>query len=145
VPEPHVASPQLQEPVAALAAPEKLAAYFPSASPASVSTAGYIAARPVSNPRITDSKFFLINSLHLGMAALDVELTQHCIASHQCREGNPLMPSSQAGQLSISIGYVALGSCASYWLKKRKSPHWWLPPAAGITGHAAGIATGLRD
>jgi len=143
-PEPHDASPQLQEPAGTLAALEKPAAYSPSASPASASAAGYIAARRASNPRIADSKFFLINGLHLGIAVLDVELTQRCIASHQCREGNPLMPSSQTGQLSIGIGYVALGSCTSYWLKKRRSPHWWLPPAAGIVGHAVGVATGLR-
>jgi hypothetical protein len=141
-PDSHTASPQLHEQTAlALVKPEPFSS---SATPAFASEAElYIAARPVQNPRIADKKYFLMNALHLGTAVLDVELTQRCIASHQCREGNPLMPSSQAGQLSVSIGYVALGAFTSYRLKKHKLPYWWLPPAGGIAGHAAGIATGL--
>ena len=114
-----------------------------NASPLPAYAAVYNAVRPITLPRIADSKFFLMNGLHLGMAVLDVELTQRCIASHQCREGNPVMPSSQAGQLSIGIGFATLGSFTSYWLKRHKSSYWWLPPAGGIAGHAVGIATGL--
>ena len=49
-----------------------------------------------------------------GMADLDVEKTQDCIANHQCVEGNPLMPSAHVDQLGINFalfGYVAISAC----------------------------------
>jgi len=95
------------------------------------------------NEKILSPSFFLVNGLHLGMALLDVEMTQHCLADHHCKEGNPLMPSSQAGQLSVSFAAFAYGSGMSYWLKKRHSRFWWTVPTAGIVAHTAGAATGL--
>jgi hypothetical protein len=142
-PEAHIISSQSLEVNLHIAGAVESYSNSPGASPAPAYTAVYGAVRSVPHPRIADSKLFLMNGLHLGMAVLDVELTQHCIASHECREGNPLMPSSQTGQLSIGIGFVTLGSITSYWLKKHKSPYWWLPPAGGIAGHALGVATGL--
>jgi hypothetical protein len=141
-PEPQTASvqPRVKLALSLSAAP---VSYSSSATPAFVPSSSYNVIRQTHNPPIADKKYFLINGLHLGMAVLDVELTQRCIASHQCREGNPLMPSSQAGQLSVNIGYVALGAFASYELKKRRSQFWWLAPAGGIAGHLAGAATGL--
>lgn len=141
--EPHTTSLQPYE-KDALVTTERTDSYSSSIAvhpPAAI----YSMVRPAPNPRIANSKFLVVNFLNLGMAVVDVELTQRCIASHQCREGNPLMPSSQAGQLSIGIGYAALGSLASYWLRKHKSPRWWIPPAVGMAGHAAGIATGIRN
>jgi hypothetical protein len=98
---------------------------------------------PAKRYRTIDAKFLLVNALHLGSAILDVELTQSCIASHHCQEGNPIMPSSQAGQLAVSFAFVAYGSGVGYWLKKHKSRTWWLPATAGIAGHIAGAATGF--
>jgi hypothetical protein len=95
------------------------------------------------NERILSPSFFLVNGLHLGMALFDVEMTQHCLADHHCKEGNPLMPSSHAGQLGVSFAAVAYGSGMSYWLKKRHSRYWWTVPTAGIVAHTAGAATGL--
>ena len=49
-----------------------------------------------------------------GMADLDVEKTQHCIANHQCVEGNPLMPSAHVDQLGINfalVGNAAISAC----------------------------------
>ena len=46
--------------------------------------------RPVFRPKIADSNFFLMNGIHLGMQCFDVEMTQRGIASHHCREANPL-------------------------------------------------------
>jgi hypothetical protein len=66
--------------------------------------------RPVFRPKIADSKFFLMNGIHLGMSVFDVEMTQRCIASHHCREVNPVMPSSHAGQLSVNFAIVAYNS-----------------------------------
>ncbi len=81
-------------------------------------------------PRTIDKKYMLVNGLQLGMMIFDVEMTQHCIADHHCQEGNPLMPSSHAGQLAVGFGFVAYGSGLSYWLKKHKSKQWWIPPVA---------------
>jgi hypothetical protein len=105
--------------------------------------AGFIRVAPLNIQRTLDSKYFLLNGLHLGMAVLDVEMTQHCIAAHKCREGNPLMPSSQAGQLGLNIPLVGFGSFVSYRLKKRGSRVWWLSPTTGTVAHAAGAVTGF--
>ena len=109
------------------------------------SKAGVIVTTPLQAvPRTADSKFFWLNGLHLGMAVFDVEMTQRCIDSRHCREVNPMMPSSQAGKLSLNIALVAYSSGISYWLKKHNSKVWWLPPSAGIAIHSAGVATGFE-
>jgi len=105
------------------------------------------AARGPSSPVVSHTfsrSYFLLNGLHLGMALFDVELTQNCIADHHCREGNPIMPSSRAGQLGISFGTFAYASGTSYWLKKHHSRYWWIAPAAGIVGHSVGVSTGFE-
>jgi hypothetical protein len=94
-------------------------------------------------PRVLDSKYLLINGLHLGMAALDIGLTQHCIATHRCREGNPLMPSSLAGQVGMDSALVGSGAFISFRLKKADSKLWWLSPVAGISAHTAGVLSGF--
>ncbi len=111
------------------------------------SAAGLVSSPPPSAvaPRAFDKTYALLNGLHLGLALADVEVTQHCIASHRCREANPLMPSSQAGQISINVGLFAYAAGSSYWLKKRKAKWWWAPPVVGIAAHAVGVASGLRN
>jgi hypothetical protein len=81
--------------------------------------------------------------MHLAMGLLDVGLTQRCIADHQCSEGNPLMPSSLAGQLSVNLAYVGYAAFFSYNLKKRHSRLWWISPTSGIATHSVGVVTGL--
>ena len=98
---------------------------------------------PVATPRTLSSKFYLLNGLHLGMAVLDVEMTQRCIATHHCREGNPLMPSSLAGGLSVNLALVGYGSYVSYRLKKHRANLWWLSPTVGTASHVVGVTTGL--
>jgi hypothetical protein len=90
-----------------------------------------------------DAKYLLLNGLHLGAAVLDVEMTQHCIANHTCREGNPLMPSSHIGQLSVNFAFVGYGSWISYRLKRHHSSLWWVAPTVGASAHMAGAATGI--
>lgn len=97
-----------------------------------------------TSPRTADSRFFLLNGLHLGIAVFDVEMTQRCITNHRCHETNPLMPSSQAGQLGINFALVGSSSLASYWLKKHQSKLWWLPPATGVAVHSYGVTTGFE-
>jgi hypothetical protein len=98
---------------------------------------------PTKAPRTLSSNYYLLNGLHLGMAVLDVEMTQHCIATQHCREGNPLMPSSLAGGLSVNLALVGYGSYVSYRLKKHHSSMWWLSPTVGTASHIVGVATGL--
>jgi len=95
--------------------------------------------------RSIGSKFYLLNGLSFGMAALDVEMTQHCLATHKCREGNPLMPSSHAAALGISFSLVGSGTWVSYRLKKSQSRTWWIAPTGGIASHAVGLVTGLMN
>ncbi len=117
----------------------------PGAGAPEPSSSGFVRVPPVTVPKTLSSKFLLLNGLHLGMAVFDVEMTQHCIATDHCREGNPLMPSSQAGQLSVSFALVGYGSFVSYKLKKRGSNLWWILPTVGVATHAVGVTTGLMN
>ncbi len=101
--------------------------------------------RPVVRAKTISAKFVLINGLHLGLMIADVEMTQRCIASHHCQEGNPLMPSSQAGQLAVGFGLVAYASGVSYWLKKHKSTYWWMLPTGGMVAHTVGVTSGFLN
>jgi len=103
-----------------------------------------IANSPAVKTEVMDKKYYFINGLHLGMAVFDVEMTQHCISERKCREANPVMPSSQAGQLSINFALAAFDAWYSYWLKKHQHEVWWVPPLSGSVVHAVGVATGLE-
>jgi hypothetical protein len=135
---------------ASLATPDDKATV--SLSTSSFSTAGAVGEPfasgvermpPVRVQRTASARYFLLNGFNFGMAALDVGMTQHCIANHQCREGNPLMPSSLAGQIGVDAALAGYGSCLSYKLKKRRSKMWWLAPTTGIVAHGVGAATGF--
>lgn len=106
---------------------------------------GFVYSQPTYRaPRILDTKFFLVNGLHLGLAALDIGLTQHCIATHRCREGNPLMPSSLAGQVGVDSALIGASAFISYRLKKQNSKLWRYLPTVGIGAHTAGTVAGFR-
>lgn len=112
----------------------------------SVPVASFVLPQPtVKPPRALSGSFFLLNGLHLGMAVFDVEMTQHCIANHHCVEGNPLMPSSQAGQLGVNFALVGYGTFLSYKLRKHGNKLWVLSPATGIAAHTVGVATGFKN
>jgi hypothetical protein len=99
---------------------------------------------PMAKPRVMDKRYYFLNGMYAGMAVFDVELTQHCISEQKCREANPVMPSSQAGQLSVNFALVAYDAWYSYWLKKHHHKVWWIPPLSGSVVHAAGVATGFE-
>jgi len=108
------------------------------------SSSGFVFVPPrARSPRTLSPGFFLLNGLHLGMAVFDVEMTQHCIADHHCVEGNPMMPSSQAGQLGMNFALVGYGAFISYELKKRDNKLWRLSPVVGISAHTVGVASGF--
>lgn len=107
-------------------------------------TSTFTLSRPTyKKSRVLDSKYFVLNGLHLSLAALDIGLTQHCIAKQHCREGNPLMPSSLAGQVSVISVLFGASAFVSYQLKNEDSKLWWFSPAVGIGGHAVGAVTGV--
>jgi hypothetical protein len=111
----------------------------------SSSSAGFVFVPPTPKaPRTISSGFLVLNGLHLGMAVFDVETTQHCIANHHCVEGNPLMPSSQAGQLTVALASVSSFTFISYRLKKRGNKMWRAAPIAGIAAHTVGVASGFE-
>ena len=131
---------------ASLSAPSSAALIkrSPAGDPALSSSSSFSYVLPVyKRQRVADSKFLLINGLHLGLAALDIGLTQHCIAAGRCREGNPIMPSSLAGQMGVDSAIIGYSTFISFRLKKQDSKVWWLSPTVGIGVHAAGVVTGL--
>jgi hypothetical protein len=116
----------------------------PSESSGFASGSGFTRGTPTPvRRRGLGSNFFLLNGLSFGMAIMDVEMTQHCLSTHKCREGNPLMPSSQAGALSVNLALTGAGTWISYLLKKHESHSWWIAPTSGIGSHTVGVATGL--
>jgi|CZKZ01.1.fsa_nt_gi hypothetical protein len=104
----------------------------------------FVSSTPV-RPRTLSKGFLLLNGLHLGMSIFDVEMTQHCIANHRCVEGNPLMPSSHAGQLGVNFAIVGYGTFMSYRLKKQERKLWLLSPIVGIAAHTLGVASGFAN
>jgi hypothetical protein len=108
-----------------------------------LSAAGFVRVYPTAALRILSTSYFMLNGMHLGMAIFDVEMTQHCIADQHCREGNPIMPSSQAGMLGVNFALVGYGSFVSYKLKKRGSKMWTLSPIVGSAAHGVGVASGF--
>jgi hypothetical protein len=109
----------------------------------SSSSASFVSVPATKRPRTLSKGFYILNGLHLGMAVFDVGMTQHCIANHHCVEGNPLMPSSQAGQLGLNFAFVGGGAYSSYKLKEQDSRLWVLSPTVGIAAHAVGVASGF--
>jgi len=99
---------------------------------------GFVRAAPMTVHHGVGSNFFLLNCMHLGMAAFDVEMTHHCIADHHCREGNPIMPSSLGAQISIDFALVGYSSFMSYRMKKHHARMWWISPTSGALAHFAG-------
>lgn len=130
---------------AAMPANEAAVGHAYGAGPSSSSSAGFVFVPPTPKaPRTISSGFLVLNGLHLGMAVFDVEMTQHCIANGHCVEGNPMMPSSQAGQLAVTLASVASLTFVSYRLKKRENKMWKVAPIAGIAAHTVGVASGFR-
>jgi len=115
----------------------------PAVAPLEPSMASFVRVPPVTYHKPLMSGFLLLNGLQAGMAVLDVETTHHCIADHHCREGNPLMPSSQAGALGVNLGLVVYSTFVSHKLKKHGNRFWWIAPMAGISSHSVGVASGL--
>ena len=111
----------------------------------SASAAGFVRVPRVTVSRTLDSRYFLLNGLHLTMAMIDVAVTQRLIATGQYREGNPLMPSSLGAQLVVDFALVGYGSFVSYKMKKEGSSEWWITPMIGVATHSVGVSIGFHD
>lgn len=116
---------------------------LPSPAAMASSSAGIMRPPVFRSPRVLDARYLWFNGLDLALALSDIEMTQHCINEHTCREANPLMPSSQAGKIAVSLGFVGYSGVGSYWFKKHNSKAWWLPPTVAIAAHGLGLASGL--
>jgi hypothetical protein len=123
--------------------PSSLTGFSPGSPAAASSSAGFTRTPHIRSPKKLDAKYVWLNGLQFSLAFADIETTQHCIDEHTCREGNPLMPSSQAGKLAVSLGIASFTAVASFQLKKERSKGWWVAPVMGIAGHAVGLASGL--
>ena len=86
-----------------------------------------------------DWKFWAVNAAHAGAAVADVEITQHCIADHTCREGNPLMPSNRAGAYGMAMGVVLFEGVMAHVIRKQGDNRWWICPVMGVSAHGVGI------
>lgn len=95
-------------------------------------------------PRIATVPYWTVNLLHFGTAGADLALTQHCINTHTCREGNPIMPGGLGTRAGMTFGLTGLGAFASYRLKKQNSPVWAISPIVGTAAHIFGLATGIQ-
>jgi hypothetical protein len=127
-------------------APQDSSSATPSrlAAPASVaSSATFNRVPAVRSPEVADAKFLFLNGQHLVLSLADIELSQRCIDAHTCTEANPLMPSSLAGKLSVTLGIFAYATATSYYLKKHRSRWWWAPPVLGVGIHTVGLMSGL--
>ncbi len=75
----------------------------------SSSSLASIIQKPPASPvhtRVFDRKYILLNGAQMGLAILDVDMTQHCIANGTCREAIPLClrhrPAGSASPLDSS-------------------------------------------
>jgi hypothetical protein len=91
-----------------------------------------------------DAKYLLVNGLHFATAMADIAITQHCIANHTCREGNPLVPSAPAAAYGVEFGLASLGAVTSHYAKFNGSHLWLVTPLIGVGTHIIGIASGLQ-
>ena len=98
-----------------------------------------------TKPRTADQNFWLWTGVAVGLTVADIELTQHCIHSGRCQEGNPLIPTTSRSKLyPLQLGLTAAHSYLGYRLKKKGNKRWWLPQFSLSASHGVGVAFGMR-
>jgi len=104
-----------------------------------------VVAAPQPRPgRVFDKKFAFLAALSTALTVADYEMTANCLARHACAEADPLLPHTRAGMYATNI---PLNGVLFYWSYRRKATGkklWWMPPAAIIGSHLAGVASNLR-
>ena len=94
--------------------------------------------------KVFDKKFAFLAAVSTALTIADYEMTSDCLARHACAEADPLLPRNRTGMYATNI---PLNAVLFYWSYRRKAAGkkmWWLPPAAIIGSHVAGVATNLR-
>jgi hypothetical protein len=102
-----------------------------------------------ARPRLATKRPVLLLALaQVGAAALDVEMTQHCINKGTCYEANPLMPESRWGQYAVKGGVITSTLFFGLGLRRTEGKWarrlWWVPQAANIGASLYGASTGWR-
>lgn len=98
----------------------------------------------VPNKKVADKKFLALTGIATALTVADFEMTQHCMRNRTCVESDPLVPTSRAGMYASSAPVNAALYYWSYRMKAKGKRLWWLPTAAAIASHAAGVGTNIR-
>jgi len=94
--------------------------------------------------RVFDKKFAFLAAFSTALTVADYEMTVSCLARHACAEADPFLPHTRVGMYATNI---PLNAVLFYWSYRRKATGkklWWMPPAAVIGSHLAGVASNLR-
>lgn len=94
---------------------------------------------PNKNPEL------VIDAVWAATAITDMGLTQRCIRSGQCREGNPTLPSNTAGMFAVGDGETALSMWAFHRFRVAHPRLAVLIPAVNIAAHGVGIWSYARS
>lgn len=96
--------------------------------------------------RVIDAKFLIANGSSVAMTFMDYATTRHCLAAHECTEGNPLMPTSLGGMVLMGVVSDGTISVYSYMLKRRHLGATWVIAPVGNAGlHVWGMYAGLKS
>ena len=91
-----------------------------------------------------DKQFWILTAANYASAVADTELTQACMRSGTCHEGNPLLPSGRKKAYPVQLGISTITNIISYKLMKSGYKYWYVPQVAIIGAHGVGITFGLR-
>lgn len=83
--------------------------------------------------------FVALTAASAAATVVDALATNHCIAAHTCREGNPLLPQAGGPRTALMFGEWAAESALSYRLWRRGSRTWLVAPMAAIAAHGVGF------
>ena len=92
----------------------------------------------------SDKSFWILTAASYASVVADIELTQMCLRSGTCREGNPLMPSGRKTVYPIQLGISTITNIISYKLMKSGNKYWYVPQVAIIGAHGVGASFGLK-
>jgi hypothetical protein len=94
--------------------------------------------------KVMDRNFLLLGALTFGLAAADVELTQHCLNEKTCVELNPTLPRSRWGMYATN---TPVNLAVMYFAYRRKAAGkggWWIAPLIDAGIHGVGIGSNVR-
>ena len=120
-----------------------------SSAPATTANTNNLITKPyldvTRQPRPMKS-FWTMVAVSSVLTAMDVELTNSCVRSGQCREANPLYGSNptRARMYGISVPITAGANLMSYMLHRRNRGTLGFMPQLGLSlSHVAGIGTNV--